>query len=268
MNPKLALLRDGLQERAMTLTVEWAREFDELSGEYKQESLAKAREARLEKAQAALPLLLHQQTFQKMRGCMNWFVKRVWVGLSAHSIVNILMSKHSDTFSMGDKMFVQTNVFVTMLSFAIGFYFSKAYNCCEERKMYLGCSVDGRFSECMGYATCMDLNLAGRDVPEELEDSSFLCLAFPQDTLMSRLIVVLIMVACLVPVQSLLAALFQSPIPIPKYFSLATVTHESMVKKANKRGLSGCLQGCAFALYGLFFNISKLNKAVATMLVV
>jgi zinc transporter ZupT len=27
------------------------------------------------------------------------------------------------------------------------------------------------------------------------------------------------------------------------------------------------LQGCAFALYGLFFNISKLNKAVATMLV-
>ena len=49
-------------------------------------------------------------------------------------------------------------------------------------------------------------------------------------------------VSCLVPVQSLLAALFQSPIPIPKYFSLATVTHESMVKKANKRGLSGCLQ--------------------------
>ena len=26
-------------------------------------------------------------------------------------------------------------------------------------------------------------------------------------------------------------------------------------------------QGCAFALYGLFFNISKLNKAVATMVV-
>ena len=27
------------------------------------------------------------------------------------------------------------------------------------------------------------------------------------------------------------------------------------------------MQGCAFALYGLFFNISKLNKAVATMIV-
>jgi hypothetical protein len=26
-------------------------------------------------------------------------------------------------------------------------------------------------------------------------------------------------------------------------------------------------QGCAFALYGLFFNMSKLNKAVATMVV-
>jgi hypothetical protein len=40
----------------------------------------------------------------------------------------------------------------------------------------------------------MDLNTAGRDLPEELEDSSFKCLAFPQDTLMARLIVVLIMV--------------------------------------------------------------------------
>jgi hypothetical protein len=40
----------------------------------------------------------------------------------------------------------------------------------------------------------------------------------------------------------LLAALFQSPIKVPKYFSLATVTKESLVKKANKRGLNGCLQ--------------------------
>jgi len=263
MNPKLALRRDGLQERAMTLVAEWAKAFDEMTGEYREAEVTKSIARKFNKPQAAF----HQRILKSIRKGKNWVVRKVWVGLSAHSIVNIFMSKHSDAFSMGDKMFVQTNVFVTMLSFAIGFYFSKATNCCEERKIYLGCSMDGRFSACMGYATCMDLNTAGRDLPEELTGDSFVCLAFPQDVLMHRLVIVLIMVACLVPVQSLLGALFQSPIKVPKYFSLATVTKESLVKKANKRGLNGCLQGCAFALYGLFFNISKLNKAVATMVV-
>jgi hypothetical protein len=125
----------------MTLVAEWARAFDELSGEYKEESekskSEKAKEKQLEKSQTALPSF-HQQTLQSMKGYKNWVTKRLWVGFSAHSIVNIFMSNHSDTFSMGDKMFVQTNVFVMMLSFAIWFYFSKATNCCEERKIYLG----------------------------------------------------------------------------------------------------------------------------------
>jgi len=269
-NPKLALLRDGLQERAMTLVAEWSKVFEEMKGEYKEESEKKKQSKdavkELTKSQAPAPRL-HVRCLNGASALKKWFLKRIWVGLSAHAIVSIFMTKHSDPFSMGDKMFVQTNTFVTMLSFAIGLYFSKAYNCCEEGKAFLGCSIDGRFSECMGYATCVELSAGRVDLPEELENGSFVCLAFPQAAIMHRLVIVLIMVVCLVPVQSLLAALFQSPIPIPKHFSLATVTHESMVKKANKRGLSGCLQGCAFALYGLFFNITKLNKAVATLLV-
>jgi hypothetical protein len=174
----------------MTLVAEWAKAFDEMTGEYREVQVTKSVAQKLNKPQAAF----HQRILKSIRKGKNWMVRKVWVGLSAHSIVNIFTSKHSDTFSMGDKMFVQTNVFVTMLSFAIGFYFSKATNCCEERKIYLGCSVDGRFSECMGYATCMDLNTAERDLPEELTAGSFVCLAFPQDVLMHRLVIVLIMV--------------------------------------------------------------------------
>ena len=53
----------------------------------------------------------------------------------------------------------------------------------------------------MGYTTCIDLNTGAKDLPEELFVQGFNCLAFPQDSIMHRLMVVLIMVACLVPVQ-------------------------------------------------------------------
>ena len=83
--------------------------------------------------------------------CKNWATKRLWVGLSAHAIFNILMSKPTDAFSLGDKLLVQANVFIMMFTFSIGFYYSKSTNCCEEKKVYLGCST-GRFAECIGCA--------------------------------------------------------------------------------------------------------------------
>ena len=43
--------------------------------------------------------------------------------------------------------------------------------------------------------------MGSKDLPEELHVEDFVCLAFPQTTIMHRLVVVLIMVACLVPVQ-------------------------------------------------------------------
>ena len=53
----------------------------------------------------------------------------------------------------------------------------------------------------MGYASCIELNTGSKDLPEELFEEGFVCQAFPQNYIMHRLIVVLIMVACLVPVQ-------------------------------------------------------------------
>lgn len=65
-------------------------------------------------------------------------------------------------------------------------------------KVYLGCDTG---SECMGYTTCIDLSTGKKDLPEELFVEGFSCQAFPQAYMMHRLMVVLIMVACLVPVQ-------------------------------------------------------------------
>ena len=43
----------------------------------------------------------------------------------------------------------QANVYVMMLIFSVGFYYSKSLNCCEEKKAFLGCIAD-RSSECIG----------------------------------------------------------------------------------------------------------------------
>ena len=53
----------------------------------------------------------------------------------------------------------------------------------------------------MGYTDCIELNTGSTDLPEELFAEGFVCQAFPQTYIMHRLIVVLIMVVCLVPIQ-------------------------------------------------------------------
>ena len=91
------------------------------------------------------------------------------------------------------------------------------------------------------YTSCIDLNTAKDDLPEELEQGDFVCLAFPQATLLHRLVVVLIMISCLVPVQSLLGAIFQTPPAFTRFFT-PKETKEHAVKTLNKRGLNGLFQ--------------------------
>lgn len=133
--PALGKELEPLKERAAAVVAAWAEHFDVVTGESKQmteqSEVAKQKEKKMVKRPVTTVVR------EKLLGWKNWIQKKVMVGISAHTIISILMSRHSDSFSIGDKIFVQANVFVMMLSFAIGFYFSKATNCCIEKKVYL-----------------------------------------------------------------------------------------------------------------------------------
>ena len=131
--PALGKELEPLKERAAAVVAAWAERFDVVTGESKQ--TAEETEAAKQKEKKLLKRPVTTVVREKLIGWKNWIKKKVMVGLSAHAVISILMSKHSDSFSVGDKIFVQANVFVMMLAFAIGFYYSKSTNCCIERKV-------------------------------------------------------------------------------------------------------------------------------------
>ena len=131
--PALGKELEPLKERAAAVVAAWAERFDDATGESKQADAEAKAEKEKEKKLVKRPVTTVVR--EKLSGCKNWIHRKVMVGLSAHAIVSILMSKHSESFSVGDRIFVQANVFVMMLSFAIGFYYSKSTNCCIERKV-------------------------------------------------------------------------------------------------------------------------------------
>jgi hypothetical protein len=99
----------------------------------------------------------------------------------------------------------QFNVFIVMLSMCVSFYYSKSVKCCEALVVHYACEetlLSGDMAiDCMGYETCQDLSEQKQMMPEELLSTPFVCGAFPQSTLMGRVMVIIAISLVLVPVQ-------------------------------------------------------------------
>jgi hypothetical protein len=157
----------------------------------------------------------------------------------SHPFGGIAMSKVNDPFARGDRILVQMNVFIVMLSMAVAFFYSKSLRCCEYVVVHYTCpevKLAGDMSiDCMGcvpkpggcrrvtftvflfgvtqpsltnwrvrgcgrYETCRAIMDAQGLMPEEIA-RPFSCTAFPQSTLIGRVWVIIIISCILVPVQ-------------------------------------------------------------------
>jgi len=188
----------------------------------------------------------------------------------SHPFGGIAMSKVNDPFARGDRILVQMNVFIVMLSMAVAFFYSKSLRCCEYVVVHYTCpevKLAGDMSiDCMGYETCRAIMDAQGLMPEEIA-RPFSCTAFPQSTLIGRVWVIIIISCILVPVQMLYMSLFQMAgnaacAKAPTYF----VQMRTQKKPLFDKGYTGMLQGFFFGLYAFFFNMEKFNKAIAMTL--
>ncbi|KAK3278789.1 hypothetical protein CYMTET_13294 [Cymbomonas tetramitiformis] len=139
----------------------------------------------------------------------NWTAQSAFWIVSSHPLVAIYLVKPSEAFSRSERLVVQMNVFIIMLSFCMFFYYSRAMGCCEEFKDYVGCPPAG-LSDCFAQPTCQTLfaEKTGDSLPEELEAADFVCTAFPTTSWMDRIWSVLIINAALIPVNVFLMSLF------------------------------------------------------------
>jgi len=119
--------------------------------------------------------------------------------------------------------------------------------------------------DCMGYELCSALKGAKALMPPELLAGQYACTAFPSPALMHRLWVVLMMVSVLLPISMFygegMKLCHSKYATAPIYLSVVRL---STKQKAASRGHGAILQSCFFGLYGLFFNMDKLNKAIAS----
>ncbi|KAK3276616.1 hypothetical protein CYMTET_15327 [Cymbomonas tetramitiformis] len=170
---------------------------------------------------------------------------------------------------------VVTN-WLLMITLAVGFFYSKAMLCCEELKTHVGCGGQALEEAChvahpemgnMTYPTCAALFEGNTDSDfADLSESQFVCTAFPQDTLIAKLYLILIMCTLVIPVRIVLTSLFTigGSNPVPGNWSVKPET----VRTAFGGPVAAMIQAGAFVMYSLFVNISKLNKAIVGVLMI
>ncbi|KAK3277354.1 hypothetical protein CYMTET_14627 [Cymbomonas tetramitiformis] len=196
----------------------------------------------------------------------RWVARSAFWVISSHPLVAIYLVKPTEAFSRAERLVVQVNVFVIMLSFCMFFYLSRAIECCTEFKGYVGCPDAGmRTSECLGQPTCQMLFLEKKSgfLPEELGAPDFVCTAFPTTSWMDRVWMVLFINAGLIPVNVILMAMFTL-----SGGSAVAPGHMSMDVGKKVAQLMGPQRGAVMTnlimvLYAVLFDIKLLTKTMA-----
>ncbi|KAK3274589.1 hypothetical protein CYMTET_17234 [Cymbomonas tetramitiformis] len=199
--------------------------------------------------------------------CYTWVATSAFWIVSSHPLVAIYLVKPTEPFSRAERLVVQVNVFIVMLSFCMFFYLSKAIECCADFKEYVGCPFAGsRTAECLGEATCEVLFKARTDgfLPIELGEEGFICTAFPSATWTDRIWSVIFINAALIPVNVLLMALFSisGAAAAPGHL---TMDGGKLVSQLMGPQRGALMTNTFLFLYALFFDIKMLTKTI-TML--
>ncbi|KAK3241648.1 hypothetical protein CYMTET_48606 [Cymbomonas tetramitiformis] len=197
-----------------------------------------------------------------------------WRLLVSHPLLGIYAVPATDCFARSERVLLQANTMILMFVFSVWFYYTHAVNCCRTRRAFLSCPDSSDVAApCLGHDFCGALEDALNDshLPAELRGFEYECTEFPQTTLAGRAWAILIMMMILVPVNSLLIYCFSSSttnaVPenwgaymnqVPSRWKLRTHTVGAM--------LLSSVHALFLSLYVLFFDSKKLNKALATYL--
>ncbi|KAK3277429.1 hypothetical protein CYMTET_14563 [Cymbomonas tetramitiformis] len=193
-----------------------------------------------------------------------------------HPLVQIFLTLSTDSFTRSERVLLQTTMIFMMLLFSMAFYHSRAFGCCLLLQEHLGCPLDmatgADTAACVGAASCMALYVSWKSdlLPVELwqDKSSYTCNAFPAPTWIGRLECVMVIVACLLPVNVLLSSLFGMSNASKMAMHLRPAPHKQRYKmKVTLSWLVPVMQTIGYALYGMLINVQMLNRAMAMLLV-
>ncbi|KAK3271689.1 hypothetical protein CYMTET_19974 [Cymbomonas tetramitiformis] len=199
-----------------------------------------------------------QWRYRTARKLNEWMARAAKV----HPLLMLKYIGFNDAFSRSERVLMLFTNWIIAMTFSVGFYYSKATQCCEGLKAYLECDTElGTSCTVNGtvYSTCGDLASAADDV--EVIDS-YTCTAFPQNTLIAKIYLVLIMCVLLIPLRTILTCLFSLSGTAPPPRGQWTIKIQQVSKVFGPR-TAALVQAISFVVYAVFRNFDKFNKAVA-----
>ncbi|KAK3283545.1 hypothetical protein CYMTET_8760 [Cymbomonas tetramitiformis] len=265
--PALEVAMPRIRVFARSLTECWTEDYQQCVKEMHQQHMMTVKLQRAETIRIAplrgWSMLTKQMARRAWGSCMK---KGKWI-MRAHPLASIYMVQPLEPFSRSQRILIQFNTFILMLTFVVWFYYSKAVTCCQDKRVFLQCAASGDVTEpCLGFPTCAMLRRAEALMPGELLPESFSCAAFPKDDMKDRVTVILIMVGVLSPVTVALQQLFvmSSAESIPKHWQLHVT---AVAEKRFGPKFMATMQMLAVALYSVLFDLKKMNKTMASVLV-
>ncbi|KAK3269596.1 hypothetical protein CYMTET_21970 [Cymbomonas tetramitiformis] len=188
--------------------------------------------------------------------------------LAAHPVFMLKNVGFNDAFSRSERVIMLSTNWLVMVMFSVGFFYSKSTQCCELLRTHVGCDANLNTPcryEGVEYATCALLTEAWDD-DSDPEAGPFDCTAFPQNTFIARLYLVLIMCVLLIPIRLGLSTIFSMSSavpPVPGHWSIK----DAHVRVVFGPFIANLVQAAGFVAYALFMNLDKLNKSVAGLFV-
>ncbi|KAK3273099.1 hypothetical protein CYMTET_18642 [Cymbomonas tetramitiformis] len=207
---------------------------------------------------------------QKKRDENRQFLQLV---AASHPYVAIYYGRFTDTFSRAQRGLVLASSMLVMLFTTLYFSWNKGNNCCNSFKEWLGCEVGG--TECWSYTTCQELYTAQEDKnfprwmysPPDSEATStwndpddWVCTAFPSDTIMDKVYVMVYTLVMQLPPVLLLTTIFtlgNTPV-IPAFWSKSKKYKKLMRGTQNTR-----VELALYFVLTFLLDTQRLSRALA-----
>eukprot|EP00854_Cymbomonas_tetramitiformis_P006122 gene6122-7345_t len=199
LSPELADMLPSLREDALKHVKDWSKRRLEGIKALRERTLKEHARVRAEQ----LADMTYLERRNELRGS---FKKFVHMAMLAHPWAAIAAASCLEPHTQAQRILVQCNSILLMLTVTLALYFSKAATCCIALKQHLGCPEPvTESSECFGYTTCIELL---EDERHDEARADFVCEAFPQEDLQGKLWATVIMIGITLPVNMLLKAMF------------------------------------------------------------
>ncbi|KAK3287781.1 hypothetical protein CYMTET_4735 [Cymbomonas tetramitiformis] len=178
LSPELADMLPSLREDALKHVKDWSKRRLEGIKALRERTLKEHARVRAEQ----LADMTYLERRNELRGS---FKKFVHMAMLAHPWAAIAAASCLEPHTQAQRILVQCNSILLMLTVTLALYFSKAATCCIALKQHLGCPEPvTESSECFGYTTCIELL---EDERHDEARADFVCEAFPQEDLQGKL---------------------------------------------------------------------------------